>query len=211
MEKSVSNDFKELYKLYYDKAEYEMNEIRSDIKGCNLCFPENSKIKVFGSGHPMADLFIVKSTFTKREGDSNIAFFGKSGNAIKKSCEKLNYDYSNLYGTDVVKCFVSEEIRERCFKNCSKFLKLEILTCQPKLILSMGELATRTFNLIRMEDDEEIEFYPGNIYTLWLEIKVLVTNDLVKSFYDLEAKRQVWNDIQKFFKMAKKIETPKDH
>lgn len=211
MEKSVSNDFKELYKLYYDKAEYEMNEIRSEIKGCNICFPENSKIKVFGSGHPMADLFIVKSTFTKREGDSNIAFFGKSGNAIKKSCEKLNYDYSNLYGTDVVKCFVSEEIRERCFKNCSKFLKLEILTCQPKLILSMGELATRTFNLIRMEDDEEIEFYPGNIYTLWLEIKVLVTNDLVKSFYDLEAKRQVWNDIQKFFKMAKKIETPKDH
>ncbi len=211
MEKSVSNDFKDLYKLYYDKAEYEMNEIRSEIKGCNICFPENSKIKVFGSGHPMADLFIVKSTFTKREGDSNIAFFGKSGNAIKKSCEKLNYDYSNLYGTDVVKCFVSEEIRERCFKNCSKFLKLEILTCQPKLILSMGELATRTFNLIRMEDDEEIEFYPGNIYTLWLEIKVLVTNDLVKSFYDLEAKRQVWNDIQKFFKMAKKIETPKDH
>lgn len=211
MEKSVSNDFKELYKLYYDKAEYEMNEIRSDIKGCNLCFPENSKIKVFGSGHPMADLFIVKSTFTKREGDSNIAFFGKSGNAIKKSCEKLNYDYSNLYGTDVVKCFVSEEIRERCFKNCSKFLKLEILTCQPKLILSMGELATRTLDIIKMEDDEEIEFYPGNIYTLWLEIKVLVTNDLVKSFYDLEAKRQVWNDIQKFFKMAKKIETPKDH
>jgi len=211
MEKSVSNDFKELYKLYYDKAEYEMNEIRSDIKGCNLCFPENSKIKVFGSGHPMADLFIVKSTFTKREGDSNIAFFGKSGDAIKKSCEKLNYDYSNLYGTDVVKCFVSEEIRERCFKNCSKFLKLEILTCQPKLILSMGELATRTFNLIRMEDDEEIEFYPGNIYTLWLEIKVLVTNDLVKSFYDLEAKRQVWNDIQKFFKMSKKIETLKDY
>lgn len=211
MEKSVSNDFKELYKLYYDKAEYEMNEIRSEIKVCNLCFPENSKIKVFGSGHTMADLFIVKSTFTKREGDSNIAFFGKSGDAIKKSCEKLNYDYSNLYGTDVVKCFVSEEIRERCFKNCSKFLKLEILTCQPKLILSMGELATRTFNLIRMEDDEEIEFYPGNIYTLWLEIKVLVTNDLVKSFYDLEAKRQVWNDIQKFFKMAKKIETPKDH
>ncbi len=204
MEKSVSNDFKELYKLYYDKAEYEMNEIRSDIKGCNLCFPENSKIKVFGSGYPMADLFIVKSTFTKREGDSNIAFFGKSGNAIKKSCEKLNYDYSNLYGTDVVKCFVSEEIREKCFKNCSKFLKLEILTCQPKIVLSMGELATRTLDIIKMEDDEEIEFYPGNIYTLWLEIKVLVTNDLVKSFYDLKAKRQVWNDIQKFFEMSKK-------
>lgn len=204
MEKSVSNDFKELYKLYYDKAEYEMNEIRSDIKGCNLCFPENSKIKVFGSGYPMADLFIVKSTFTKREGDSNIAFFGKSGNAIKKSCEKLNYDYSNLYGTDVVKCFVSEEIREKCFKNCSKFLKLEILTCQPKIVLSMGELATRTLDIIKMEDDEEIEFYPGNISTLWLEIKVLVTNDLVKSFYDLKAKRQVWNDIQKFFEMSKK-------
>lgn len=204
MEKSVSNDFKELYKLYYDKAEYEMNEIRSDIKGCNLCFPENSKIKVFGSGYPMADLFIVKSTFTKREGDSNIAFFGKSGNAIKKSCEKLNYDYSNLYGTDVVKCFVSEEIREKCFKNCSKFLKLEILTCQPKIVLSMGELATRTLDIIKMEDDEEIEFYPGNISTLWLEIKVLVTNDLVKSFYDLEVKRQVWNDIQKFFEMGKK-------
>ncbi|GAG72271.1 unnamed protein product, partial [marine sediment metagenome] len=145
------------------------------------------------------------------EGDSNIAFFGKSGNAMKKSCEKLNYDYSNLYGTDVVKCFVSEEIRERCFKNCSKFLKLEILTCQPKLILSIGELATRALDIIKMEEDEEIEFLPGNIFNFWLEIKVLVTNDLVKSFYDLEAKRQVWNDIQKFFKMAKKIETPKDY
>lgn len=211
MKKSVSNDFKELYKLYYDKAEYEMNEIRSDIKGCNLCFPENSKIKVFGSGHPMANLFIVKSTFTKREGDNNIAFFGKSGDAIKKSCEKLNYDYSNLYGTDVVKCFVSEEIREKCFKNCSKFLKLEILTCQPRIILSMGELATRALNLIKMEDDEEIQFLPGNVYNLWLEIKILVTGDLVKSFYKLKEKRQVWKDIQKFFKMAKKIETPKDH
>jgi len=200
----MSKEFKELYKLYYDKAEYEMNEIRSDIKGCNLCFPENSKIKVFGSGHPMADLFIVKSTFTKREGDSSIAFFGKSGDAIKKSCERLNYDYSNLYGTNVVKCFISEEIRERCFKNCSKFLKLEILTCQPKLILSMGELATRALDNIKMEEDEEIEFLPGNIFNFWLEIKVLVTNDLVKSFHDLEAKRQVWSDIQKFLKIAKK-------
>jgi len=51
----------------------------------------------------------------------------------------------------------------------------------------------------------------SNIFNFWLEIKVLVTNDLVKSFYDLEAKRQVWNDFQKFFKMAKKIETPKDY
>jgi len=211
MEKSDSNDFNELYQLYYDKAEYEMNEIRADIKNCDLCFPENSKIKVFGSGHPMANLFIVKSTFTKREGDNNIAFFGKSGDAIKKSCEKLNYDYSNLYGTDVVKCFVSEEIREKCFKNCSKFLKLEILTCQPRIILSMGELATRALNLIKMEDDEEIQFLPGNVYNLWLEIKILVTGDLVKSFYKLKEKRQVWKDIQKFFKMAKKIETPKDH
>jgi uracil-DNA glycosylase family 4 len=200
----MSKEFVKLYKLYYEKAEYELSEIRANIKICNLCFPENSKIKVFGSGHPMADLFIVKSTFTKREGDSNIAFFGRSGDAIKKSCEKLEFDYSNLYGTNVVKCFVGEEIREKCFKNCSKFLKLEILTCQPRIILSMGELATRALNLIRMEDDEEIQFLPGNVYNLWLEIKVLVTNDLVKSFYDLEVKRQVWNDIQKFFKMAKK-------
>ena len=68
----------------------------------------------------------------------------------------------------------------------------------------MGELATRALNLIKMEDDEEIQFLPGNVYNLWLEIKVLVTNDLVKSFYKLEAKRQVWNDIQKFFEMGKK-------
>jgi uracil-DNA glycosylase family 4 len=201
----MSKEFVKLYKLYYEKAEYELTEVREDIKRCNLCFPENSKIKVFGSGHPMADLFIVKSTFTKREGDSNIAFFGRSGDAIKKSCEKLEFDYSNLYGTNVVKCFVGEEIREKCFKNCSKFLKSEILTCQPKIILSMGELATRALNLIKMEDDEEIQFLPGNVYNLWLEIKVIVTNDLVKSFYDLEEKRQVWNDIQKFFKMAKKL------
>lgn len=200
----MSKEFVELYKLYYEKAEYELSEIRADIKSCNLCFPENSKIKVFGSGHPMADLFIVKSTFTKREGDSNIAFFGRSGDAIKRSCEKLEFDYSNLYGTNVVKCFVGEEIREKCFKNCSKFLKLEILACQPRIILSMGELATRALNLIKMEDDEEIQFLPGNVYNLWLEIKVLVTNDLVKSFYKLEAKRQVWNDIQKFFEMGKK-------
>ena len=204
MEKSVSNDFEELYKLYYDKAEYEMEEIRSNIESCNLCFPENSKIKVFGSGHPMTDMFIVKSTFTKREGDSSIAFFGRSGDAIKKSCERLDYDYSNLYGTNIVKCFVSEEIREKCFKNCSKFLKMEILTSQPKVILSMGELTTRALNLIRMEDDEEIQFLPGNIYNFWLEIKVLVTNDLIKSFYDLEKKKQIWSDLKKFFEMGKK-------
>lgn len=200
----MSKEFVELYKLYYEKAEYELSEIRADIKSCNLCFPKNSKIKVFGSGHPIADLFIVKSTFTKREGDSNIAFFGRSGDAIKRSCEKLEFDYSNLYGTNVVKCFVGEEIREKCFKNCSNFLKLEILACQPRIILLMGEMATRALNLIKMEDDEEIQFIPGNVYNLWLEIKVLVTNDLVKSFYDLEVKRKVWSDIQKFFEMGKK-------
>ena len=47
---------------------------------------------VLGSGHPLADIFLLKHRPQSSEVQEGVAFFGRAGQAVLKSLQRLHVD-----------------------------------------------------------------------------------------------------------------------
>ncbi|GFP19020.1 hypothetical protein HKBW3S03_00524 [Candidatus Hakubella thermalkaliphila] len=200
----MSEELATTYRLYLGKAQEEMEYIRQELEACQRCGLEVSKdAKVMGSGFPLSDIMLVKSRLFQEETERGVAFYGEAAEVVEKACQALDHlKFEYLYGTNAIKChlissgpsmFPDPSIR----KNCSLFLKMEILTCQPRFILALGQEAVEVLNLISPALGDRLEFQPGAIFNYRPKTRALVTYDLLDSLEDMEKKKQLWADLRK--------------
>ena len=97
----------EIREKYLERAIRELNQLTHEIQGCDLC-PRGSLMPVLGSGHPQADVFMVKFAPRPSEIEEGVAFYGRSGSALMKSFKRLGIDPLAVYGTVFVKCPVHD-------------------------------------------------------------------------------------------------------
>ena len=91
-----TNDISE---RYLRKAIAEMNDLGHEI--AEAAGPDRAP--VLGSGHPLADLFLLKHRPQASELHEGVAFFGRAGQAILKSLQRLRVDPTAIYGTNCLK------------------------------------------------------------------------------------------------------------
>ena len=90
-------------------------------------------VPVLGSGHPLADIFLLKWTPQPSEIQEGVAFFGRSGQALLKSLQRLHVDPLAVYGTNCLK-FGTEDAED-----ARAWLTRELHIVQPKVLVAMGE------------------------------------------------------------------------
>ena len=88
---------------------------------------------VLGSGHPLGDVFLLKHAPTQSEIHEGVAFFGRAGQALLKSLQRLGVDPLAVYGTNCLKFGTEEPEQARAW------LTRELHIVQPKLLVAMGE------------------------------------------------------------------------
>ena len=96
---------------------------------------------VLGSGHPQADVFLLKYAPMPSEIEEGVAFYGRSGTALMKSLKRLQVDPLAVYGTLCVKCPVGDT--SLADAACVARVVEELAIVQPKLVVVMGEDALR--------------------------------------------------------------------
>ena len=101
----VSTD--EIYEKYLKKAIAEINDLGHEIAAAG----KGERVPVLGSGHPRADVFLLKHRPQPAEIQEGVAFFGRSGQALLKSLQRLNIDPLSIYGTNCLK-FADEHDEE---------------------------------------------------------------------------------------------------
>ena len=121
---------------YLQKAIAEINELGDEI---GRSAPEGA-FPVLGSGHPLADVFMVKYGPQPPEVQEGVAFFGRAGQAILKSLQRLRVDPMAVYGTNCLKFVGQDEDEARAI------VKRELHVVQPKLVVVMGEDALEFVN-----------------------------------------------------------------
>ena len=97
----------EIREKYLERAIRELNLLTRDIQSCDRC-PRGSLMPVLGSGHPQADIMMVKYAPRPAEIEEGVAFYGRSGSALMKSLRRLQIDPLAVYGTLFVKCPVAD-------------------------------------------------------------------------------------------------------
>ena len=89
----------EIYERYLQKAIAEANELGHEIAAAG----GGSRVPVLGSGHPLADVMLLKFSPQPSEVQEGVAFFGRTGQAILKSLQRLHVDPLAVYGTNCLK------------------------------------------------------------------------------------------------------------
>ncbi len=133
----------EIREKYLERAIRELNHLSRDLQACEQC-PRGQLMPVLGSGHPQADIFMVKHGARPSEIEEGVAFYGRSGNALMKSLKRLNIDPLAVYGTLCVKCPVLDPVMAD--PECVARVAEELTIVAPKLVVVMGPEALGVLN-----------------------------------------------------------------
>ena len=133
----------EIREKYLERAIRELNQLTHELQECPHC-PRGKLMPVLGSGHPQADVFMLKHAPGVAEIEEGVAFYGRAGNALMKSFKRLGIDPLVVYGTLCVKCPIAEP--DLAAEECVRRLVEEIAIVQPKIVVVMGEPALRVLN-----------------------------------------------------------------
>jgi uracil-DNA glycosylase family 4 len=146
---------------------------------------------VLGSGHPQADVFLLKYSARPSEVEEGVAFYGRAGNAIMKSLKRLAIDPLAVYGTLCVKCPVPDPAMAD--PACVERLVEELAIISPKIVVIMGEDALAVMEGLDLPLHREIEPIPGAIQSLTPTIEALYVPDIDDALDEESAKRQFWS------------------
>ena len=128
---------------------------------------------------------VAPSTPRSQEG---VAFFGRSGQALLKSLQRLSVDPLAVYGTNCLKFGTEDPAAAR------GWLTRELHIVQPKLVVAMGDETVAFVNALDFPLSSALDpESTGELQELTPTIDALVTPDIDASLDEQSAKTRFWN------------------
>jgi uracil-DNA glycosylase len=180
----------EIREKYLERAIRELNHFTRELQACSVC-PRGDHMPVLGSGHPQADVFLLKYAPSHAEIEEGVAFYGRAGTAIMKSLKRLGIDPLQVYGTVCVKCPVPDTAMAA--PECLARLVEEIAIVQPKMVVVMGDEALAVLNEVALPLARTVEPMTGRAQTLTPSIEALYVPDIDAALDEEDAKREWWS------------------
>jgi uracil-DNA glycosylase len=176
----------EIREKYLERAIRELNAFARDLQSCPHC----PRGPVLGSGHPQADIFLLKYSARPAEVEEGVAFYGRTGNALMKSLKRLAIDPLAVYGTLCVKCPVVDPAMAD--PACIARLIEELAIIQPKLVVVMGPDALGIINDLDLPLSHELTDEPGELQHLTPSIEALYVPNIDEALDEEDRKREFW-------------------
>lgn len=180
----------EIRERYLDRAIRELNLLSREIQACDGC-PRGSLMPVLGSGHPQADIMMIKYAPMPSEIEEGVAFYGRSGTALMKSLRRLQIDPLAVYGTLFVKCPVADT--SLADPSCLARVAEEIAIVAPKIIVVMGTDALEALNDLALPLALPLEETEGEIQELTPQLSALLVPNIDVALDEEQAKRAFWS------------------
>jgi uracil-DNA glycosylase len=172
----------EIYERYLRKAITEINRLSHEIAqaadGAPTALP---------TGHPLANIFLLKYGPQAQELQEGVAFHGRAGNALIKSLQRLHVDPMEVYGTNAVK-FAGADLEVS-----AEWLRRELRIVEPKLVVVMGDDAVGFLNGIGFPLSQQVEDKVGELQRFTPTIEALAVPDIDLSLDEAPAKTAFWN------------------
>src|SRR5918999_617373 len=184
----------EIREKYLERAIRELNTFTRDLQECERC-PRGNLMPILGSGHPQADVFLLKYAPTHAEIEEGVAFYGRSGTALMKSLRRLEIDPLAVYGTLCVKCPVADT--SLAAPECVARLVEELAIVQPRIVVVMGPEALETLNELALPLATEVRAEPGELQQLTPSTDALYVPNIDDALDEESAKRAFWTAFRR--------------
>ncbi len=124
-----------------------LDSLRFRLRNCDRCqLCSGRRTIVFGQGNLNADLVFIGEAPGEEEDRRGLVFIGKAGKLLTQIIHSIGLNRKDVYICNVIKCRPpgnrnpnTDEIAQ-----CSPFLFKQIEILKPKLIVTMGNIATKT-------------------------------------------------------------------
>src|SRR5580704_8959948 len=179
----------EIREKYLERAIRELNSLTRELQSCPHC-PRGQLMPVLGSGHPQADIMLLKHSPLPSEVEEGVAFYGRSGGALMKSFKRLSIDPLAVYGTLCVKCPLADA--SMADPECVARVVQEIAIVQPRSVVVMGLEALAALNDLDIPLARPLEPRLGEIQQLTPTIDALVVPNIDESLDEQDSKRAFW-------------------
>jgi uracil-DNA glycosylase len=180
----------EIREKYLERAIRELNTLTRELQACRHC-PRGNLMPVLGSGHPQADIMLLKHAPLPAEIEEGVAFYGRAGTALMKSLKRLSIDPLAVYGTLCVKCPVSDTSLAD-FACVSRVVE-EIAIVQPKIVVAMGAEALSTLDDLDIPLARALKPRLGEIQALTPLTDALYVPNIDDSLDEQDSKRAFWD------------------
>jgi uracil-DNA glycosylase family 4 len=179
----------EIREKYLERAIRELNTLTRELQSCPHC-PRGHLMPVLGSGHPQADIMLLKHAPLPSEVEEGVAFYGRSGGALMKSFKRLSIDPLAVYGTLCVKCPLADA--SLADPACVAKVVAEIAIVQPRIVVVMGPEALAALNDLDIPLARPLEPKLGEIQPLTPTTDALYVPNIDESLDEQDAKRAFW-------------------
>ncbi|MCL0061300.1 uracil-DNA glycosylase [Thermodesulfovibrionales bacterium] len=123
----------------------QLKVLRKEIGECQRCklFSGRTQI-VFGEGSLNATIMFIGEAPGKEEDIQGRPFVGDAGRLLTKLIEKMGFRREDVYIANIVKCRpqMNREPQGDEMSTCFPFLDRQIQVISPKVIMSLGKIAT---------------------------------------------------------------------
>jgi len=176
-----------------------LDSLRKRMEACTRCeLHKTRKNVVFGEGSPASRLIFIGEGPGRDEDLSGRPFVGRAGALLTKIIGAMGLERGDVYIANIVKCRPPEnrnpepdEVAE-----CLPFLEEQVDLIGPKVICSLGNVATQTLTGER----NGITRMRGGSYE-YRSIEVIPTFHPAACLRNPGLKKDVWEDIKKIMKV----------
>jgi uracil-DNA glycosylase family 4 len=123
-----------------------LREQESTLQGCRKCkLCEGRTTIVYGSGNPAADLVVIGEGPGADEDAQGLPFVGRAGQLLTRMLESVKLSRDEVYICNAVKCRPPGNRNPEAdeLAACAPFLAEQLGVIQPKVVLSLGSVATQ--------------------------------------------------------------------
>ena len=171
-----------------------LEEIRHDLADCSRCSLHKSRTQiVFSTGTTEADLFIIGEWPDSDEDREGKPFQGANGALLNRMLQAIGMTREQVVLANIVKCRPDGDRvpDEKELKACRPFLIRKIAVVKPKVILTMGPVATQTM----LNSQEALSRLRGRFHT-FQGIDLMPTFHPSFLIANPDMKKATWLDLQ---------------
>ncbi|MCX7988515.1 MAG: uracil-DNA glycosylase [Thermodesulfovibrio sp.] len=189
-----------------DKLDKTLTALNEEIRICKKCILSKERTQaVCGEGNANAKLMFIGEAPGVDEDRQGRPFVGEAGNLLTSLIEKMGFKRQEVYITNTVKCHPpgNRDPLEEEVSLCFDYLKREIEIISPKVIITLGKVATYTLMGMKGKiKDIAISKIRGNVF-LYKNIPVIPTFHPAYLLRNRKDKWLTWEDAQEALRRLK--------
>ena len=172
-----------------------LSEIREELGDCTRCrLCETRKSIVFGEGNPNARLVFVGEGPGRDEDIQGRPFVGRAGQLLTRIIQAMKLERKDVYICNVVKCRPpgNRNPEPDEVASCEPFLKKQIESINPEVIVSLGSVATGL--MLKLKN-----FKMGQLrgtFHQYGDSKLMITYHPAALLRNPSFKKPVWEDMK---------------